>query len=235
MKFNCDLGEGLDELDALLMPHIHQASIACGGHAGNTRSMTRCVRLALEHKVSIGAHPSYPDREYFGRRSLTLSDLALAEALQEQVENLRSVCRRQAATLDYIKAHGALYSDAVIEPSRFEVLISLARKYELPLMVQALPAMPQHFQTARPSELILEAFADRAYENNGQLVARSKKGAVLEDTDKVLAQVKTLVTQKGVASVMGKWLALNPQSVCFHSDSPKALESLIAVRQQLKD
>ena len=109
---NCDLGECLDpNPDGQIMPLINQASIACGGHVGDSDSMNKTIKLAKQHQVSIGAHPSYPDKVNFGRISMPMSLTALFDSIQRQVNTLDEICQRHGVKLDYIKPHGALYHD----------------------------------------------------------------------------------------------------------------------------
>ena len=108
---NADLGEGLDEIDSAIFPLLDQANIACGGHAGNEASMRRCITLAKQYEVAIGAHPSYPDTANFGRKSLDMSEEALLESLMQQVSALAEIARSEDCQLTYIKPHGALYND----------------------------------------------------------------------------------------------------------------------------
>ncbi len=228
MKLNCDLGEGLDEIDTLLMPHIDMASIACGGHAGNTASMARSIALAKQHHTSIGAHPSYPDRENFGRLSLDLEPSALFDSLCQQIKALTEQAHAFDAALDYIKPHGALYNDAWKKPLVQQTLLRVAAQFSLPLVVQAKPG-----QAPQNPMLIYEAFADRSYTDDGRLVARSEAHAVHRDTHTCITQAKQLYFEHGLYSENGQWLTLLASTLCVHSDSPAAVETVKALRLAL--
>ncbi|MFL0810936.1 MAG: 5-oxoprolinase subunit PxpA [Agarilytica sp.] len=231
MKLNCDLGEGLDEVDAALMPHIDMASIACGGHTGDANSMRRAIDLAQQHSVSIGAHPSYPDRENFGRRSIQISPSVLHESLCEQIQNLIDIAQQSQAHVDYIKPHGALYNDAWHHDAIQNTLTSVAEQFNLKLVLQA---RPQNQNECR-HEIMLEAFADRAYTDLGTLVSRDKPHATHAELDSVIAQGRNLKFKKGLYSENGVWLHIDAQTLCVHSDSPNAVSAIEALKAALDD
>lgn len=232
MKLNCDLGEiaapvNGKSIEEYVMPLIDQASIACGGHAGDRDSMRRCVELAVSHDVSIGAHPSYPDREHFGRRSLQMPTAALADAIAEQTNTLQQVCEEFDTRLDYVKPHGALYNDMSSNAALCSTLL------------QAIAFLPanvalMHFAglqlPATERSLIAEAFADRRYTDAGTLQPRSEPGAVLSKNE-MLAQAQSLSKTKSVISVSGKTLAVSASSLCVHGDNPSARDSIAMLRQ----
>lgn len=261
LSINCDLGEGLDAIDAQIMPFIDQANIACGGHAGDAESMQTTIELALQHGVTFGAHPSYPDRENFGRKSLDISYDALFRSLLEQTEKLSYIARGYATDLAYIKPHGALYNDANKTSEIRRCLFQLARECELPLMLQALPprqdseeyldiaALDQEAgsqedtlqkaksQKAKPQKvrIIYEAFADRAYTDKGLLVSRQHAHSVHTDLETILQQVRHLAQQGGVYSENQQWLPLNAQTLCVHSDTKDAVNTVKSIRSLLSE
>lgn len=238
MTINCDLGEGLDKIDALVMPYLHQANIACGGHAGDPASMARTAKLAQQYSVQVGAHPSYPDRKNFGRLSLDLAPDALYASLQEQVRSLIAICKTLGIDVTYIKPHGALYNDANTHPSIRQTLYHLASEFQLPLMLQALPKLnegPGLAEAETPNlRIIAEAFADRAYTREGLLVKRDQPHAVHSEIQVILAQVESLRLQRGVYADDGQWLALEAETLCVHSDTPNAVETVKAIKQALE-
>ena len=239
MTINCDLGEGLDEIDALVMPYLHQANIACGGHAGDPVSMARTAKLAQQYSVQVGAHPSYPDRKNFGRLSLDLPPDALYASLQEQVRSLIAVGKTLGIDVTYIKPHGALYNDANTHHSVRQTLYHLASEFQLPLMLQALPKINQTVRLAeveRPKlKIIAEAFADRAYTHEGLLVKRDQPHAVHSDIHTILAQVESLHLHHGLYADDGQWLTLEAETLCVHSDTPNAVETVRAIKQALEN
>ena len=168
MKLNCDLGELQHDNDAQIMPYIDQANIACGFHASDPLTMQKTVQLAVKYNVSIGAHPSYPDKENFGRISMPFEAAELLAIIHYQVGALASICHSEKTQLRYVKPHGALYNDMMADINIFITVcqaISLIQP-SLPLMMQALPETKEYQKIAQnwQIKLIFEAFADRAYE-----------------------------------------------------------------------
>ncbi|ABD79809.1 5-oxoprolinase subunit PxpA [Saccharophagus degradans] len=238
MKLNCDLGEGLDHADAAIMPLIHQANIACGGHTGNAASMAKAIQLALKHHVCIGAHPSYPDPDNFGRTSLAIPLDTLRESIAEQILSLHQACTALGGKVEYVKPHGALYNDLLHNPVLLEMLLELIRSEfsSLSLMMQATPQQHIHAQLAAQAGVTLqfEAFADRRYTPEGYLQARTIEGAVLHNVDDVIEQANQLLTHQRVLSTNGTWLNVNASSLCVHGDNPTALAAVRAISSNLK-
>ena len=217
-----------------VMPYIDQASVACGGHAGDQHSMAKCVALAAEHRVSVGAHPSYPDRANFGRRSMDMSAQKLEDALNQQVNALRNVASGGGVELSYIKAHGALYNESNRNMERFKSLLVVAREQRLPLMVQALPNNHERVGLALAAdvELIREGFADRAYLLDGRLKPRTQPGAVL-NADDAFSQALSLITSKPIRTDSGLDILLHIDSLCVHGDTPEAVTLIRRLRHVL--
>jgi len=237
MKLNCDLGEGLDQVDALVMPHIHMANIACGGHAGDETSMKRCVSLALNYGVKLGAHPGYADRQNMGRISVAMSRASLQESFLEQINDFETICSELGTHMSYIKPHGALYNDMMRNQDVLHALVeSCSIHYpSLPLMIQATLDNEQNTEVAQQFShyFMFEGYADRAYTDGGLLVPRSQKNALLTNTDAIIAQAENLAHKKGVYSESGLWLPLHIDTLCVHSDTPSAVDSLLAISQRL--
>jgi len=237
MLLNCDLGEDSGgarlDADAAVMPFIHQASIACGFHAGGPVAMRRTLALAAQHGVAVGAHPAYPDREGFGRRSMSLSPEEIGASLHYQVAALEGMARSAGLGLSYVKPHGALYHDMMARVDVRGAVLEAMAKYHHPLqlMVQstaradALEAEAEAFGV----QLLFEAFADRRYDDDGGLLPRDQAGAVL-DRDGMLAQVEQLLESATVTSVGGRLLALRVDTLCVHGDNPEAVSAVEAIR-----
>lgn len=235
MKVNCDMGEGFTDAEAKIMPLIDMANIACGGHTGDYESMMRTIALAIKHQVKVGAHPSYPDHAHFGRRSIEISPKALEASLIEQLEHLAQCCHENNINMTYIKPHGALYNDLVQQNKHWHSVLSVARRFNLPLIIQAHPENQQHKTIAQDYqvELIFEAFADRAYNRSGNLLARSQSNSVHSSAKQVVLQVRSLHLDSKVISAEGEALTVNAQTLCIHSDSKIALEAAIEIRDFL--
>lgn len=231
IKLNCDLGEGYGQWtmgrDAEIMPLIDQANIACGFHAGDPNVMQQTVVLAAQHGVSIGAHPSYPDLQGFGRRSMVMAAAELIAQLHYQLGALQGICQVQGCQLEYVKPHGALYNDMMRDLAIFDSVCRAISQFnqQLPLVIQALPnsAPWQKIATQYQLTLRFEVFADRHYQDDGLLVPRSKPNAVITDPEQIYARIKQLIATGQLLSVNGKPLTLQADTLCVHSDTDNAL------------
>ncbi len=240
MQLNCDLGESYGSwkmgMDEAVMPHIHQANIACGFHAGDPLTMQKTLALAATHGVTVGAHPAYPDLVGFGRRSMKLSREELVASLLYQIAALDGMAASANIQLDYVKPHGALYNDMMAdEQIRASVMAAVASYHRpLKLMLLATPQAEQHRREAEQAGLCglwLEAFADRCYDDSGALLARSKPGAV-HNREQTLAQVRQLQEHGTVTSAGGHTLSLSADTLCVHGDNidgVRAIESIRAI------
>lgn len=230
MKLNCDLGESFGAwkmgLDDQVMPHIDMANIACGFHAGDPSVMANTLKLAKQHNVMIGAHPSYPDKQGFGRRSMNLSVAELTQCLHYQIAALDGMAKVQGLTLSYVKPHGALYNDMMNNQQLLTTVMGAVASYpaNLKLMILATADAKLHQTMARHLglTLVLEAFADRLYTDQGHLVARNIAGSV-HDKAALLAQVKQLLASNSVTTQSGKSLKLNADSICVHGDNAQGV------------
>jgi len=247
IDLNADLGEGVsgdpdvdpDELDELLLQQVSSANVACGGHAGDERSMARVCRLAVQRGVAVGAQVSYVDRAGFGRVRLDVAEETLVAQLAEQVAVLRAIATAQGGAVTYVKPHGALYNtaadDRAVAASVVEsVLLDAERHGHTPYPLLTLPgcALAQ-VAAARGVAVVGEAFADRAYTCDARLVPRGTAGAVLDDPATVVARVVRLATDGVVRSIDGTDLAIGAASVCLHSDTPGAARTAALVRAAL--
>ena len=220
IDLNADLGEG-GPCDAELLMIVSSCNIACGGHAGDEKSMRETVALAISNDVAIGAHPSYPDRDGFGRRSAYLTGDELRDSIIAQITTLNSVARDQGATLNHVKPHGALYNDAVNDRKLADLVASCIRATVPDAAFVGLPdSEMQHAASRYSMNFVAEGFIDRAYKDDGQLVPRSEPGAVHKSLGLVLPQAVSLV---------GK-----VDTLCIHGDTPGAAEAAAAVRDALE-
>ncbi|WP_343856546.1 5-oxoprolinase subunit PxpA [Aliiglaciecola litoralis] len=240
MKLNCDLGEGFGTWqmphDQDIMPHIDMANIACGYHAGDPSVLQSAIRWAKQCDVSIGAHPSYPDRQGFGRRHMAFTQQELIPMLHYQIAALEGMSKVQGKTLDYVKPHGALYNDMMRDMTLFESVVKAIADYsiDLPLVIQALPQTQplQNIAKQYGIKLLFEAFADRRYRDDGQLLSRREPHAVLNLAE-TLQQVQGMINNGTVISQTGKRLTLSIDTVCVHGDSVHALDAVRQIRQLL--
>ena len=235
IDLNADLGES--DGDLALMSIVTSANVACGGHAGDTASMTAAVGAARAHGVTIGAYPSYRDRPNFGRRELNVPPEKVAAEVTHQVQALCRLAELQGAAVSYLKLHGALYHRAGRDPACAEAILqSLADAGLGPLPVLAQPgAALLKAARARGWMGAEEAFCDRSYRPDGSLLDRSEPGALLLRPEAAARQAVELALDGGVRTADGSWLELRPASLCVHGDTPSALEVARAVRRALEN
>jgi 5-oxoprolinase (ATP-hydrolysing) subunit A len=242
MLLNCDLGESYGSwtmgLDSEVMPHIDQANIACGFHGGDPLTIRKTLALAARHRVSVGAHPAYPDLVGFGRRSMNLSAEEIIASIHYQVAALEGLARCQDIELHYVKPHGALYNDMMASSSVRRAIMQAMSDYHrtLPLMLQATPEAGQHQTEAKEYgiKLLFEAFADRCYDDDGKLLPRSQAGAV-HTRERMLAQVAQLRRQGTVTTVSGRVVALQADTLCVHGDNLEAVHAIAAIRELIQE
>lgn len=245
MRLNCDMGEGFGRysfgVDNRIMPHIHMANIACGFHAGDPAIMRQTVKMALQHGVEIGAHPSYPDLQGFGRRKMDISLEDIQQLLLYQAGALAAFCRAEGGRLCYIKPHGALYN-AMMEQE--EILLAVLQGVadynrgeaaRVKLMIQATDNWQHQRDLAAQYgvELYLEAFADRSYEEDGRLRNRKYDDALL-DAAAVLERVTLLSRSGKIRAVSGKYLEFPVDSLCVHGDSAAGVDQIAEIRAVLE-
>ena len=234
MDLNADLGEG-DPYDAELLGIVSSCNIACGGHAGDEESMKTTIELALKNDVAIGAHPSYPDREGFGRRSGFMAANALAEPLREQLRNLNDVAAGLDAVVSHVKPHGALYNDAANDEALAEVVASAVVDMPARYVLVGQPGSAlEHAAQALGIPFVAEAFVDRAYRADGRLVLRSEAGAVYQDPEVMAAQAVSLAITQRVNSIDGRSIEVRADTLCIHGDTPNAPDAARAVRDALE-
>ncbi|HET7701701.1 MAG TPA: 5-oxoprolinase subunit PxpA [Candidatus Limnocylindria bacterium] len=235
IDLNSDLGEGAGQ-DAALMRFISSANIACGGHAGDEGTMRDTIALALAHGVAIGAHPGYPDRAGFGRVAMAMDALALTEEVALQIRALAAAADAQGARVRHVKAHGALYNQAMRDRAVASAVASGiyddARGsayivYAPPGSAMVESALAMDLRVAR------EGFVDRAYEPDGSLRSRALEGAVHSDPQVAVAQALSFVHEGGVRTTDGTFLPLAVDTLCLHGDTPGAPEIAAAVREAL--
>ncbi|HCH33119.1 MAG TPA: LamB/YcsF family protein [Oceanospirillaceae bacterium] len=245
MLLNCDLGESYGSWtmgqDAKAMANIDQANIACGFHAGDPLVMQKTLALAQQHKVMIGAHPAYPDLVGFGRRSMSCSSAEIMAFMQYQIAAMDGMATCQGLQLAYVKPHGALYNDMMSKLEVRQAIMQAMSVYNqshgrsLKLMLQATTLAPSHEHEAQALslELYFEAFADRRYEDDGRLMARSKSGAVLSH-DAMMIQVAQLLDTGIITSANGVQLDLKVDSLCVHGDNDAGIAAIADIRHLIQ-
>jgi UPF0271 protein len=232
IELNADIGEGCD--DAGLMPYLARVSIASGGHTGDASSMAVALRLAAEHGVAVGAHPSFPDRAQFGRRVLVASAEEVAAWVMQQTEVLAEQAVRLGMRLAHVKPHGALYNVAAQDKNVAQAIAQAVAAFDPGLLLVGLSGS-QLIAAGRAAGLAVlnEAFADRSYQADGQLVSRETRGALVSDPDMAARQALALARGEAVATLDGGTLRVRADTICLHSDTPNALNIAQAVHAAL--
>ncbi|MDE2346225.1 MAG: LamB/YcsF family protein, partial [Gammaproteobacteria bacterium] len=214
---------------------VTSANIACGAHAGDAASMRQSVKAALGNHVKIGAHVSYPDREGFGRRELSLPAAKLTAAVLEQIQVLDAVARSQRTQVHYLKAHGALYNRMADDAETADAVLAAMKSFDAGMPLLTLPgSVAMERARLKGVRAVAEAFADRAYNSASRLVPRSRQGAVITDVAKVVQQAVTLATTGAIASIEGAQITIHARSLCLHGDTPGAVQLARAVRTALE-
>lgn len=241
IDLNCDMGESFGAytigMDEAVMTHISSANIACGWHAGDPVVMDRTIRMALEYRVGIGAHPGYPDLLGFGRRNMALSPEEIKQYLIYQVGALSAFCRVHRTRLRHVKPHGALYLDAVEKKETATAIAQGIMALDPDLKFVALAGKKGETMRQVGEELglnvVYEAFPDRAYTPEGTLLPRKEKGAVISDPD-VVAKRALDMANGFVIAVDGTRIALDVQTLCVHGDNPDAVNLVKTIKKTLQ-
>lgn len=235
IDLNCDTGEGIGR-DPELMPHITSASIACGAHAGGDDTMRETLLLAARHHVAVGAHPGYPDRDGFGRRSMELTPGEIYDTVAQQIGALSDLAREEGVPIAHVKPHGALYNDAVADTHIARAVVRAAHDFDRNLLLYGLAGS----RIITEAELVgmravAEAFADRGYEPDGTLTPRGSAGALIEDAAAAAARVVRMVVEGWVRATDGSDVRLRAETICIHGDGAHAVEIAREVRAALMD
>jgi 5-oxoprolinase (ATP-hydrolysing) subunit A len=238
INLNADLGEGYGPWrmgdDAAMLDIVASANIACGGHAGDPDTMRNTVRLAKQRDVSIGAHPSYPDLQGFGRRAMALSPAELENQIAAQVGALAAIAALEAARVTHVKPHGALNNLACVDRGVSDTICRAIRAVDPGLILLA-PAASQLVAAGRAAGLAVveEIFADRAYQADGQLVPRARADAMIHGAAACLAHVLAILEAGALIAVDGTRIPTPIGSICVHGDSPDAVDVARRLRQGL--
>jgi UPF0271 protein len=237
MDINSDMGEINRLLDdgtyEKLMNYVTSINVACGGHAGDETMMAAMVALAKDKGVNVGAHPSYPDKENFGRIDMDMDQNELLDSVRDQIQLLVDIGAENGVELTHVKPHGALYNRAVNDEGVAQTIGKAIMQVNPSLKVMGLAGsnMLTVFKTLG-LEPVGEAFADRSYESDGTLRNRKYDDALITDPDKAAFQAKNMV-EGTVISFEGKAIEMNAQTICIHSDTPNAVAIAEAVREEI--
>jgi UPF0271 protein len=234
VDLNADLGEGAGG-DAELLPLVSSASIACGGHAGDAETMRACLAAARAHGVAVGAHPSFVDREHFGRREMPWRADELRAQLIEQMQLFAKLASEAGLQPRHVKPHGALYNMAARDPALAEVIASAVAEVSAALRIFAPPNSALAAAAARCGlTVVREFFADRNYLASGELVPRVRPEALIHDASTAAARVRRALQEKSVRALDGSDVPMEVETICVHGDSPGAVAFARELRARLE-
>ena len=231
LAINCDMGEGFGLYrigdDAAIMPFITMANVACGFHASDPSVMHKTIRLAKEHGVKVGAHPSLPDLQGFGRREMKMEPRELADCLIYQIGALKGFLDAEGMPLNHIKPHGALYGMAARSEEVANAVCDAAEAFQVPLLGMA-RTKHEEVYTKRGFPFLAEFYVDLDYDKDGRLIITREH--VAWDPEVAAKRTVRAITEKKVKSVDGNDIPMRADCICVHSDTPGAVEVAKAVR-----
>jgi 5-oxoprolinase (ATP-hydrolysing) subunit A len=234
IDINADLGEGAGN-DAQIMPLISSCNIACGGHAGDAKSINQTLKLAKTHRVKVGAHPSFPDRDNFGRKVLTMTKNDLYLSIKDQIMSFVMHCKSQDVFLHHIKLHGALYNYSAIDAPTADAVVEAILSTKMRPMLY----VPEQSVLAKKAANLLplkyEGFIDRNYQDDLSLVPRSQANALIVEPRQAWMQLLQMVTQGSVLTVKGNYKMIHADTFCVHGDHPNSVEILEYIHQQMPE
>jgi len=238
IDLNCDMGEsfGAWEMgnDAALMDYVSSVNIACGFHAGDASVMRKTVETAIEKNLKIGAHPSFPDLQGFGRREIKMSVREIFDIILYQVSALKGICEALGGRLNHVKPHGALYNKAANDPKIAGAIAEAVKAIDDNLIFYGLSGS---FLISEAEEIGLktasEVFADRTYQTDGSLTTRNQPNALITENEKAVGQVLQMIQTQTVTTVNGAKISIKAETVCIHGDGEHALEFARTIREKL--
>lgn len=234
VDLNADLAEGF-EFDSQLLQIISSANICCGLHAGGYDEIRKALVVAKQNKVTIGAHPSFPDRQNFGRLNMQLSTEQLSACLFYQLGAVQALCDAHDICMSYVKPHGALYNQANQDELLATTIVKTIKAFNPELKLMALSgSLLLNKGREAGLQVISEVFADRAYLPDGGLVPRSQANALLESNEAVIKQVLSMVLEGQVRAIDGSLIKIEADSICLHGDGEHAVEFAQLIRKNLQ-
>jgi UPF0271 protein len=238
IDINCDMGELNELMDdgtyESLMDHVTSINVACGGHAGDDVMMNTMVELAKAKKVNLGAHPSYPDKENFGRYEIDISISDLKDSISTQIINLIDIANKNGSELSHVKPHGALYNKAAEDKGLAMLIGEVVKSIDplLPIMCLAGSQMITVLESIG-LKAMPESFADRTYEPDGTLRKRSYSNALISNPQIASKQAFNIYYKKRIIAHEGSEFSIDSETICIHSDTENALKIAKAVKQKL--
>ncbi len=236
IDLNCDLGESFGRytlgMDEIIIPLISSANVACGYHASDPVVMTKTVKLAKEAGIAIGAHPGFPDLMGFGRRNINVSPEEIKAYTTYQLGALYAFCRSRDMGIQHVKPHGAMYNMAGKDYKLARGICKAVYEFDSDIILLGLSGS-EMIKEAKDVGLKVanEFFADRAYEDDGSLVARTKEGSMITDETEMIHRVIRGVKEGKVKTISGRDIYIHIDSICVHGDGIKAVDFVKCIRE----
>jgi len=239
VDLNCDMGESFGAWqmgnDAALMDFVSSVNVACGFHAGDASVIRQTIETAISKNVAVGAHPSFPDLQGFGRREIKMSASEVFDIVLYQIAAVKGICESSGAKLHHVKPHGALYNQAAKDENLAEAIAKAVKAIDGKLILYGLAGSVLISEAEKLGlQTASEVFADRTYQADGSLTPRSQPNALIENTEKAAAQVWQMISEKTVMTTDGEKIALFAETVCIHGDGAHALDFAKTIHAQLK-
>lgn len=233
ININCDVGEGLNN-ENLLMPYISSCNIACGAHAGNLDIIDKVISLAKENQVLVGAHPSYPDRENFGRKIMDISNIELQRSIEKQIALLKQKTSKQNVQLHHVKPHGALYNIVAKDETLATIVLNAVENTAKNVFLYApYNSVIANLALERGVQVQYEAFIDRNYNDDLSLVSRNQSNAIITNKKEALIHLLKMVNEGKVITINKKERSIKASTFCVHGDHENAVELLKYLNQEL--
>jgi UPF0271 protein len=233
VDINCDMGEGMTN-DERLMPFISSANIACGYHAGDAASMRKTIMLCQQYGVAIGAHPSFNDRQHFGRTEMQLPTGEITGIVYQQLERISSMGTQLGSSLHHVKPHGALYNMAARDASIALAIAKAVVSFNSKLLLYGLSGSHLIAEGEKAGlKTVSEVFADRTYQPDGSLTPRTQPDALVSDNDKAVQQVLKMIQQQKVTAIDGNDIGIKAETICIHGDGEHAVDIARHLYEQL--
>jgi UPF0271 protein len=238
IDLNCDMGESFGTWqmgnDSALMDYVSSVNIACGFHAGDASVIRKTIETALQKGVAVGAHPSFPDLQGFGRRAMSLSANEIYDIVLYQIAAVKGICEALGGELHHVKPHGALYNQAAKDPDIAGAIAKAVKAIDENLIFYGLSGS---FLISEAEKLGLktasEVFADRTYQTDGSLTPRSEPNALVTNTENSVRQVLQMISEQRVTAVSGEEIPIRAETVCIHGDGAHALEFAMKIKGEL--
>lgn len=238
IDLNCDMGESFGAWkmgnDAELMNYVSSINVACGFHAGDAGTMREAVQLAQKKGVAIGAHPSFPDLQGFGRRSMSLSTQEVFDIVLYQVSALKGICEAFGARLHHVKPHGALYNLAAKDEKTAKTIAEAVKKIDSKLVFYGLSGSYLISEAKKNGlKTASEVFADRTYQNDGTLTPRNLPNALIDSVEDSIEQILQMITEQKVTALSGEKVPISAETICIHGDGENAVSFAKTIKQHL--